>query len=263
MEEEQVSEGPKITITEAILIGSALGILDIIDIIPLAGDITDIAAAPLLFYYNSKGINGIAYGISLGLDLIPGLQEFPTRTIVWIATVLIDHFAPASVTQIAEKAGELAQGGEGVAAGGAGAAGAVEGTAAEGAAAQSAAGGVAGAAEAEGGVVGTAESAAAGEKAEAGAEGAGKAGGKEGDYIPEAERDPIDVERGKMFSPDGVGTASAESDDDEDDDDVDSEPPAANDERVRYIQDIRAKTERVKIKPKDDPGNNIDLPNAA
>jgi len=104
---------PKISTSEAVLIGLFLLTLDAIDLIPLAGDLTDVAAAPLVFYYFTKHINGTAYIISCGLDLIPVVQEFPTRSIVWWGTVALDRFAPAKVEELIEATGEKLEGGEG------------------------------------------------------------------------------------------------------------------------------------------------------
>lgn len=101
---------PKISLPEAILIGIFLGVLDLIDLIPFAGDITDMFAAPLLFYYVIKHINGVAYAASLILDAIPVTQEFPTRSLVWWGTVIFDHFAPKQLSQAVEKTGELGEG---------------------------------------------------------------------------------------------------------------------------------------------------------
>lgn len=103
---------PKISLPEAVAIGMFLGILDAIDLIPLAGDVTDVAAAPLLLYYYMKHLNGIAYGASLILDAIPGIQEVPTRSIVWWGTIAFDHFAPKQVEEALEKLGEEAEGKE-------------------------------------------------------------------------------------------------------------------------------------------------------
>lgn len=89
------------------MVGLFLAVLDAIDLIPFAGDITDLFAAPLVFYYFFKNINGLLYILSLILDAIPGIQEVPSRSIVWWGTVLFERFAPAKVVAVAEKAGEL------------------------------------------------------------------------------------------------------------------------------------------------------------
>lgn len=104
---------PKISTSEAVLIGMFVLTLDAIDLIPFAGDLTDIAAAPLLLYYYTKHINGLAFVIAEVLDAIPLTQEFPSRTIVWVGTVAFDRFAPAEVEKAVEAAGEKMEGGEG------------------------------------------------------------------------------------------------------------------------------------------------------
>ncbi len=104
---------PKISTSEAVLIGMFLLILDAIDLIPIAGDLTDVAGAPLILYYYTKHINGVAYIVSEILDLIPIVQEIPSRSIVWWGTVAFDRFAPAKVEEAVEKLGEEAEGKEG------------------------------------------------------------------------------------------------------------------------------------------------------
>jgi hypothetical protein len=91
MDEELQQPEPKISDVEAILIGTFLGILDLIDIIPIAGDITDIATTPLNFYFWSKGIKSTTFVVSQLLDLVPIVQEFPSRTIAWGITVYLDR----------------------------------------------------------------------------------------------------------------------------------------------------------------------------
>ena len=104
---------PKISTSEVVLIGLFLAILDTIDLIPFAGDLTDVAAAPLVLYYFLKHINGIAYVVAEILDAIPLTQEFPTRSLVWLGTVIFDRFAPDKVEEAVEKIGEAGEGGEG------------------------------------------------------------------------------------------------------------------------------------------------------
>lgn len=104
---------PKISLPEIVFIGIFLGVLDLIDLIPAAGDITDVFAAPLLLYYVMKHINGIAYAAALILDAIPFTQEFPTRSLVWWGTVIFDHFAPKQLSSTVERIGELEEGGTG------------------------------------------------------------------------------------------------------------------------------------------------------
>lgn len=138
MDEEQETREPKIHLPVAILVGLAVLVLDLIDLIPIAGDITDIPSLMVNFYLLTIGVSGIVFLIGEVLDLIPVVQEFPCRSIAWWVTVGIDHFAPASVQQVFERVGEELQGGEG----------ALEG--------EAVAGGV-GAAEGAGGAVATAE----------------------------------------------------------------------------------------------------------
>ena len=133
MDEEQLPE-PKISTADAVIIGLVLGILDVVDFIPLGGDVTDLPASLLLLYYRAKGISGTVYAMSLILDLIPIIQEFPTRSLAWWVTVYMDRH-PTKIGRVIETAGEMAQGKEGeLGAGEAGAA--AEGVAAEGAVAE-------------------------------------------------------------------------------------------------------------------------------
>ena len=111
--DDEATAQPKIPVVDMVLVGLFLAMLDVIDLIPLAGDLTDIFAAPLVFYYFFKNINGVSYIVSLVLDTIPGIQEIPTRSIVWWGTVIIDHLAPKKLEQVLEKTGELAQANEG------------------------------------------------------------------------------------------------------------------------------------------------------
>src|SRR5665213_3066891 len=93
MDEEiqQPEAEPKISDVEIILIGLFFATLDLIDLIPIAGDITDVVAAPMGFYYWMKGINATTFIVAEVLDLIPGIQEFPSRTIGWGITVWLDR----------------------------------------------------------------------------------------------------------------------------------------------------------------------------
>jgi hypothetical protein len=91
MDEELPKPEPKISEVEIILVGLFFGLLDVIDIIPIAGDITDVIAAPMGLYYWSKGINATAFIAAEILDLIPVAQEIPSRTIGWAITVVLDR----------------------------------------------------------------------------------------------------------------------------------------------------------------------------
>jgi hypothetical protein len=111
MDEEQAEYQPKIGLVEALFIGLAVLVLDVIDLIPIAGDITDGPSLLVNYYLYSKGVNGIWFIIGEVLDLIPVVQEFPSRSIAWVVVVYLDHH-PSKIIQTAEKAGELAEGGE-------------------------------------------------------------------------------------------------------------------------------------------------------
>jgi hypothetical protein len=113
MDEEAQSEGqprePKIDLVTGIGIFLAMGTLDLAELIPFVGDFTSIPAYGVNFYLSSKGISGVVFAVGNTLDLIPILQEFPCKTIGWLITWGIDHFAPAAVSETLEKAGEMAQ----------------------------------------------------------------------------------------------------------------------------------------------------------
>jgi hypothetical protein len=117
----------KIHLPLAVFIGLCVILLDVIDLIPFAGDITDVPSLGVNFYLYSIGVSGVMFLVAEVLDLFPVLQEFPTRTIAWIATVLFEWLAPAKLEKAVEKTGEMAEGKEGAAAGGVGEAAVVEG----------------------------------------------------------------------------------------------------------------------------------------
>lgn len=92
MDEEIQKPEPKISDVEIILIGIFYLGLDAIDFIPAAGDITDVIAAPMGFYYWMKGLNGTAFLASEAIEAIPGAQEFPfVRTITWGINIWLDR----------------------------------------------------------------------------------------------------------------------------------------------------------------------------
>lgn len=91
MDEEAQLSRPKISEVEIVGIGLLYFIFDLVDLIPVAGDITDVVAAPMGLYYWMKGINGITFLVAEVLDLIPGIQEIPSRTIGWGITVWLDR----------------------------------------------------------------------------------------------------------------------------------------------------------------------------
>jgi hypothetical protein len=103
---------PKISLPESIVIGLLLGVLDLIDLVPGGGDLTDAPAALLFLYYKVKGISGTMFAIAWVLDLIPIIQEFPTRSLAWWISVYMDRH-PSKVGKVIEQAGEAAQGAEG------------------------------------------------------------------------------------------------------------------------------------------------------
>lgn len=111
---DETSE-PKISLPEAIIIGLLMAVLDALDILPIAGDITDAPAALLFLYYQVKGISGTMFAIAWVLDLIPIIQEFPSRSVAWWIGVYMDRH-PSKVGRIVEQVGEIAQGEEGEAA---------------------------------------------------------------------------------------------------------------------------------------------------
>jgi hypothetical protein len=121
---------PKISLVVAILIGIALLIVDIAELIPFVGDFIGVPVGALVaFYLIMSKINGTVFIVGTVLDAIPVIQEFPCKTLAWIITVGVDHFAPAAVSEKLEQAGEIAEGKAGEAGAGAGAAAGTEGAA--------------------------------------------------------------------------------------------------------------------------------------
>lgn len=111
-EYEESIKDAKIPITIGLLLFFPILILDIIDLIPIAGDVTDILVLPINYYLNSIGVSGLFFIIAEILDIFPALQEFPSRTIAWVIIVFIDHFAPKTAHKL-EEVGEIAQSVEG------------------------------------------------------------------------------------------------------------------------------------------------------
>lgn len=99
----------KIDLVIGILILIFFIVLDLIDLIPFAGDVTDVVALPVYFYLQTIQVSGVIFLVSEFLDLFPAIQEFPCRTLGWIITWAIDAFAPAKVSQAIETVGELEQ----------------------------------------------------------------------------------------------------------------------------------------------------------
>lgn len=92
MNEELQQPEPKISEVEIILIGIFYLLLDVFDLIPAVGDLTDVIAAPMGYYYWTKGLNGITFIVAEIIEAIPGPQEFPfIRIITWGITVWIDR----------------------------------------------------------------------------------------------------------------------------------------------------------------------------
>ena len=92
MDEDFQQPEPKISDVEMVLIGTFYFALDLIDFIPAAGDITDIIAAPMGFYYWEKKLNGTAFIASEIIEAIPVAQNIPfVRTISWGATIWLDR----------------------------------------------------------------------------------------------------------------------------------------------------------------------------
>ncbi len=120
MAEEQKPE-PKISLVEAILIGIALFLVSIVNLIPLVGDITSpIVGSLMAFYLYMKGLRGtsvvVTNAIGYACGLVPILQALPTELFAWVVTVWIDRHPEL------EKATEMA----GAAKGGRGSVGSAE-----------------------------------------------------------------------------------------------------------------------------------------
>lgn len=233
--DDEATAQPKIPVVDMVLVGLFLAILDVIDLIPLAGDLTDIFAAPLVFYYFFKNINGVSYVVSLVLDAIPGIQEVPTRSIVWWGTVIIDHLAPKKLEQVLEKTGELAQANEGGGADVGAANAATEGAA--GAAAE----GAEGAAGAETGAAAT----------EAGAQGAETEAVEHtpaDEMTPEEERNPMENLQKELEEP-KENLLSDDSDHVTDKEEVEPEGGSTKDEenstkdKIKKVIDIRSRAQ--------------------
>ena len=110
-EERAEPREPKISIVEALLIGILMLIIDIAEIIPFVGDFLGLGTGALvIMYLVMKGVNGLVFAVGTALDAIPVIQAFPSKTLAWVITVGIDHFAPKEISEKLEKAGELAEG---------------------------------------------------------------------------------------------------------------------------------------------------------
>ncbi len=92
MDEEIQKPEPKISDVEIVLIGMFYFGLDVLDFIPMVGDVTDVVAAPMGFYYWMKGLNGTAFLASEAIEAIPGAQELPfVRSITWGINIWLDR----------------------------------------------------------------------------------------------------------------------------------------------------------------------------
>jgi hypothetical protein len=108
---------PKISLPIALFIGVIMVICDLLELIPLAGDILDVVIGiPLDIYLFFSGINMTYALIGQGIELIPIAQELPLWTATWIMTVYVANHP--KLEAIAEVAGTLE--GKGVGAGTAG-----------------------------------------------------------------------------------------------------------------------------------------------
>jgi hypothetical protein len=113
MDEGAEIQEPKISLTEALLIGFSLVVVSIINLIPLVGDFTSVVAGGLMFYYlRQKNLWGastlITNGVGYAAGFFPIIQALPTELTAWIVTVWIDRH-PA-LEAIAEKVGEATEG---------------------------------------------------------------------------------------------------------------------------------------------------------
>lgn len=92
MDDEAQKAEPKIGLAIGLFIGIILVIADVIDLIPGAGDIVDIVIGmPLQLFLFFMGVRGVFVLISNFMELIPLLQELPTRSISWVATIIVDR----------------------------------------------------------------------------------------------------------------------------------------------------------------------------
>ena len=101
---------PKITLTEALFIGSFLLLTDIIGIVLVLFGlddffILDIVRFPITgFYYWFKGLRMTSMWISNILETLPYVGALPNATIGWIITVWMDRY-PETSAKLASVAG--------------------------------------------------------------------------------------------------------------------------------------------------------------
>lgn len=161
-----------------IIIGTILMLaLDAIDFVEVGIPGTDLVGFPLeQLFLSKKGVKGTTALIGNVIELIPGVDYLPVRSITWLITVWMDQH-PSEFSEKMEQVGEVVQKAEGKAGAGAGQ-GALqaEGKAAEGAAA--AGGGAVAQRGGAQGVGGAAEGSATAGVAAEGAGGEGTAHGK-------------------------------------------------------------------------------------
>lgn len=123
MDEEEQALEQKISTIEALLIGTTLTIVAVVNLIPFVGDFTSPIVGGLMFFYMyQKGLLGatelIANGVAFVVGLIPILQAFPAWLVAWPITVWVANHPQA--VAVAGKVGELTgKGAAGGAAGGA------------------------------------------------------------------------------------------------------------------------------------------------
>ncbi|HVO28523.1 MAG TPA: UbiA family prenyltransferase [Candidatus Paceibacterota bacterium] len=117
MDESAQASQSKISLTEAIGITLILIIVSLVNLIPLAGDVTSFIAGGLMFYYlYSKGLTGTSVVatnfVGYGVGFFPLIQALPTELVAWIVTVIIDRL-PKPLQAVIEKVGEAEGGAEG------------------------------------------------------------------------------------------------------------------------------------------------------
>lgn len=201
MAENAPQHEPKLSDAD-IIIGSVLMLtLDAIDWVELGVPGTDLIGFPLeQLFLSKKGVKGTTALIGNGLELIPGVDYLPLRSIAWLVTAWMDRH-PSQFSEKLEQVGEMVQAAEGKAG-----AGALQ---AEGAAAnEAAAAAEKGAAQGVGGAL--EENAASGSTSTA----AGKAEKSARDKIAASEQGSGSVrDRLGETSEDGDGSGGGEEED--------------------------------------------------
>jgi hypothetical protein len=117
MDDEPQKPEPKISLPIALFIGIIMVLCDILEFIPIMGDILDIVVGfPLDIYLWLSGINVTYALIEQAVEAIPVAQELPLWTAMWIATVITAN--NPKLEKAAELAGSLEGKGAAGAAGG-------------------------------------------------------------------------------------------------------------------------------------------------